>query len=498
MGKATGFMEYPRAEAPHREITQRIRDFEPLLLPCKQEHIHTQSARCMDCGVPFCHAARQTTDGAIGCPLGNLIPETNDLAYHDKWAEAFLRLSRKHPFPEITGRVCPALCEGSCTVGQNGDPVAVRDIERTLADFGLKNGLLARAVAPQTGKKVAVVGSGPSGLACAHMLSLYGDSVTVFERDDRPGGFLMYGIPNMKLEKQVVEQRVRMLQAQGVGFRLGCEVGGDYSTEDLVDEFDAVVLCLGARQPRRLAVPGTEAKGVHQAVEYLSAATRNLLDGAELPESLNAAGKRVVVIGGGDTGTDCVATAIRQGAASISAIEIMPCMPEKRAGNNPWPLWPRIKKTDYGHEEAIAVFGRDIREYTTTVKEVLTKDGALTGIVTVRVDWQKGNAGLLRPVEKPETQSTRQADIMLIAMGFTGAEPQLLEKMQIAITPRGTVKTSEGDSLGKGGFKTHLPGVFAAGDVRRGPSLVVWAIQEGIRVARECHEYLKKQGSRLT
>ena len=488
MGKATGFMEYIRAEAPHREVAQRINNFEPLLLPCEREHIKTQSARCMDCGVPFCHAGMQTTGGSIGCPLSNLIPATNDLAYHDKWDEAFLRLTRTHPFPEITGRVCPALCEGSCTVGQNGDPVAVRDIERTLADFGLEKNLHINSVAPSTGKKVAIVGSGPSGLASADILSRYGHSVTVFESDDRPGGFLMYGIPNMKLEKSVVEQRVKLLQAQGISFRLNCEVGSDYSAESLVNEFDAVVLCLGARKTRMLTVPGTEAKGVHQAVEYLTASTRKLLDGKELPETLDAAGKRVVVIGGGDTGTDCVATAIRQGAVGVAAIEIMPCMPEKRAVSNPWPLWPRVKKTDYGHEEAIEVFGRDVREYTTTVKEILVENGAVVGVVTVRVDWQNG-----RPIEKPETQSTREADMVLIAMGFTGAEPQLLEKMQLATTSHGTVNASSGDSFGNGGFKTHLPGVFAAGDVRRGPSLVVWAIQEGMRAARECNEYLQKQ-----
>lgn len=492
MGKATGFMEYTRAEAAHRPVEQRVRDYGACLLPCGEAHIRTQSARCMDCGVPFCHAGMLVPGGSIGCPLGNLIPETNDLAYRGDWDEAYRRLSLTHPFPEITGRVCPALCEGSCTAGQHAAPVAVRDIERTLADYGL--GLAAGAVAspiPQpTGRRVAVVGSGPSGLACADALSRRGHAVTVFEQADRPGGFLMYGIPNMKLEKAVVENRVRLLKGQGVEFRLGCRVGEDISADQVVDGYDAVVLCIGARSQRTLNAPGSGAVGVATAVDYLTAATRQLLDGVPVGEELSAKGKDVVVIGGGDTGTDCIATAIRQGAKSVAALEIMPPLPESRAENNPWPLWPRVRKVDYGHEEAMAVFGRDVREYETTVKEIVPENGRAAGVVTVQVRWEQDAAGRPTPVELLHTLQTRKASLILTAMGFTGAEPSLPQKMQLSMTPRGTVDAPAGDSSGRGGFATHLPGVFAAGDARRGPSLVVWAIQEGMRAAKECHAWL--------
>ena len=491
MGKITGFLEYTRTEAPHREVAERIRDFEPLLLPCDASHIHIQSARCMDCGVPFCHAGMQVENSSIGCPLGNPIPETNDLAYRGKWDDAFLRLSLTHPFPEITGRVCPALCEGSCTVGQHGNPVAVRDIERTLADYALHHELSSIVPSSPTGKTVAVVGSGPSGLACADMLSRKGHSVTVFERDDRPGGFLMYGIPNMKLAKSVIDHRIRLLEKQKIIFRTGCEVGTSLPAEVLLSEFDAVVLCTGSRQARRLSTPGADAAGIIGAIDYLTAATRKLLNDTTIPQDMDAAGKDVVVVGGGDTGTDCIATAIRQGAASVASVEIMPPLPAQRADNNCWPLYPRVKKTDYGHQEAFEVFGHDIREYNTTVKEILTQKGTMSGIATVEVAWQQNAAGLLVPNELPKTIRTRDASLVLVAMGFTGTESLLPEKMQLRKTAQNTIETSEGDSFGRGGFQTCLPGVFAAGDARRGPSLVVWAIQEGMRAAGECHKYLQ-------
>jgi glutamate synthase (NADPH/NADH) small chain len=296
----------------------------------------------------------------------------------------------------------------------------------------------------------------------------------------------------MKLEKSVVANRVKLLEEHGVRFRLGCDVGTDLPTGALMEDFDAVVLCIGARKARALEAPGADALGVHQAVDYLTAATRHLLGGAPVPVSLNAHGKDVVVVGGGDTGTDCVATAIRQGAKSVAAIEIMPALPETRAESNPWPLWPRVRKTDYGHEEALAVFGRDVREYETTVTEVLSKKGAVTGVATAKVLWEKDRAGRMAPKALPETLCTRDAGLVLLAMGFTGVESGLCGQMQLAMNPNGTVQTTEGDSTGKGGFATHLPGVFAAGDMRRGPSLVVWAIQEGMRAAAECHSYLQK------
>lgn len=492
MGKATGFMEYQRTEASHRDPLTRITDYAPFLLPSEEETMHIQSARCMDCGVPFCHAGMVVAGATIGCPLGNLIPEINDLVYRGDWEAAYARLSLTHPFPEITGRVCPALCEGSCTAGQVCDPVAIKDIERSIAAHGLGKGRKKLGTLPKTGKTVAIIGSGPAGLAAADTLSGLGHSVTVFEQDDRPGGLLMYGIPNMKLEKDIIDARIALLEAQEVTFRLNCRVGSDISAARLMDEFDGVVLCIGARNQRRLQVPGADATGVYTAMEYLTASTKQLLDGVHPSKSLYAAGKQVIVVGGGDTGTDCIATAIRQGAAGIAALEIMPALPETRGENNPWPLWPRIKKTDYGHEEAIAVYGRDVREYETTLKEIIAENGVVTGAVTVRVTWKKGADGRLIPTELPETQTIRKADLILTAMGFTGAEKELPEKMQLPTTSRDTVSTTEGDSTGKGGFATHLPGVFAAGDVRRGPSLVVWAIQEGLRAGRECHRYLQK------
>ncbi|MDR1089032.1 MAG: glutamate synthase subunit beta [Coriobacteriales bacterium] len=492
MGKTTGFMEYDRAEAAHRPVRERIGDYDPYLLPSSEADIRTQSARCMDCGVPFCHAALHVAGTSIGCPLGTLIPEINDLAYRGDWEMAYRRLALRHPFPEITGRVCPALCEGSCVEGNYSEPVAIKDIERTLATQGLAQGLSRPRIPAPTGKTVAVVGSGPSGLATANALSLLGHRVRVYEREDRPGGFLLYGIPNMKLEKSIIDARCALLTAQGVEFCCNCEIGTDRSIEQLKAEHDAVVVCIGARQQRRMQVPGSDAQGVYTAIEYLTATTRQLLDGTALAAGLSAEGREVIVVGGGDTGTDCIATAIRQGAANVSALEIMPALPAERAADNPWPLWPRVRKTDYGHEEALEVFGREVREYETTVSEVLQDAGRCIGIVSVQVRWERDGSGRFTPVELPETAATRKADLILTAMGFTGVEPALAAKLGLPTTPRGTFQASEGDALGRGGFATPVPGVFVAGDARRGPSLVVWAFQEGIRAARECDKYLRR------
>ncbi|MDR1572294.1 MAG: glutamate synthase subunit beta [Clostridiales Family XIII bacterium] len=484
MGKATGFLEYGREETGHRPVGERVRDFDEFLLPQDAEALRTQGARCMDCGVPYCHAGFVVEGLSIGCPLCNLIPEINDLVYRGDVAEAYARLSKTHPFPEFTSRVCPALCEGSCTLGEHEPPVTVKEIERFVADETLKaGGIRPRAPVMRTGKRVAVVGSGPSGLACAELLNRLGDSVTVFERADRPGGLLMYGIPNMKLSKALVMGRVAVMEEEGVQFALSTEVGKGYPVLDLMKEFDAIALCAGATQERLIDVPGKGLDGVATAVSFLTAATRGLLDGRPVDARLSAKGKDVIVVGGGDTGTDCVATSIRQGAKSVAQLEIMPCPPKARAKGNPWPLWPRIHKTDYGQQEAIALFGADPREYLTTVKEIVGGGGRVKGVRTVGVEWREAG-GRLIPKETEGSERQRPADLVLTAMGFTGPERTLVEQLDLRTDPRGSVWT-ERDS-----HKSSLMTVFAAGDMRRGPSLVVWAIAEGRRAARQCHEYL--------
>lgn len=491
MGKPTGFMEYKRTDALHKAVEDRIQNYLPFALEPDPAELKIQAARCMDCGVPFCHAGMPIMGENVGCPLGNLVPEINDLIYRDHWADAYQRLGLTHPFPEITGRVCPALCEGSCTAGQNEAPVTIREIEHVAAEYGLKHNLPTLSPEPATGKRVAVVGSGPSGMAAANQLYLQGHQVTVFEKEDRPGGFLMYGIPNMKLEKEVLFHRFERMEEQGIEFRVNCEIGKDYSPEQLMEDYDAVILCIGARAARELTVPGSSGEGVYNAVDFLTAATRSLLEGSEVPSSLSAKDKHVIIVGGGDTGTDCIATSIRQHASSVTALEIMPCPPEQRAPSNPWPFWPRVKKTDYGHEEAIHVFGHDVREYETTLKEVVREDGKLKGILTVQVEWKNDETGRRVPVEIPQTQRMRPADLILVAMGFTGVQPGLAEQMQLELTPRNTLATTQGDSTGKGGYRTQVPGLFVAGDARRGASLVVWAMQEGMRAANECSRFLE-------
>lgn len=478
-------MEYARAEAPHRPPLARIRDYDEFLLPPDEADLRLQSARCMDCGVPFCHAGMAVAGSVIGCPLKNLIPEINDLVYHGRYRDAWQRLAATHPFPEITGRVCPALCEGSCTAGEHGSPVAIRQIEEFLADLAMETGWEdeedEQSHAPSTGQHVAVVGGGPAGLACAHLLRRQGHAVTVLERAARPGGFLTYGIPNMKLDKALVARRVALLERQGITFQTGVEVGKDLPPNALLRGFDALVLCTGARVERTLQLPGADAQGVHTAVAYLTAATRDLLGEAPLPQSLSAHGKDVVVVGGGDTGTDCVATALRQGAASVAQLEILPALPKRRAAGNPWPLWPRVQTTGYGLEEAAAVYGRDIREYETTVQALDVQNGQLAGLTTVRVQWQNG------PQPLSGTEKTRKAQLVLTAMGFTGPESALPNALGLASTAKGSIQT------GAGGHHASRAGVFAAGDARRGPSLVVWAIHEGMQAARECNAWLKEK-----
>jgi glutamate synthase (NADPH/NADH) small chain len=484
MGKPTGFLEYARVEADRRAAGARVKDYEEFVKPQSAEALRAQGARCMDCGVPYCHAGLVVEGLSIGCPLCNLIPEINDLVYHGQYADAYRRLSKTHPFPEFTSRVCPALCEGSCTLGAYAPPVTIREIERFVSDeCRLQGAMRPQPPAFRTGKRAAVVGSGPSGLACADLLNRFGHSVTVFERADRPGGLLMYGIPNMKLDKALVLSRVARMEEEGVRFLLSADVGDEYPISALMKEFDATVLCVGATKERALDAPGGALNGVVTAVRFLTSATKNLLDGTRDAGAPTAAGKDVIVVGGGDTGTDCVATAVRQGARSVSQLEIMPEPPAERAPDDPWPLWPKIRKTDYGQQEAIALFGADPREYLTTVKEIMGTDGRVSGVCTVAVEWDHKD-GRMTLREIAGTEKRRPAQIVLTAMGFTGPDRSLIDRLGLQMNERGAIAT-EADS-----HESSLPSVFAAGDARRGPSLVVWGIFEGRRAARQCNEYL--------
>ena len=479
MGKPTGFLEYQRQGNPAQAPLERIKHYGEFHAHLSREQRRRQGARCMECGVPFCQSGAVLGGMVSGCPLHNLVPEWNDLIYTGNFGHALERLLKTNNFPEFTGRVCPALCEAACTCGLSGDPVTIKENELGIIEDAWQSGLI-RPHVPQnrTGKRVAVVGSGPAGLACADQLSRRGHSVTVFEREDRPGGLLMYGIPNMKLEKSIVQRRLDLMTAQGVVFQTGVDIGRNLDAEELMREYDAVVLCCGASNPRDLAVPGREAAGVWFAVDFLKQTTRSLLNSAlEDGNYPSARGKRVVIVGGGDTGNDCVGTCIRHGCASVTQLEMMPKAPEQRAENNPWPEWPRVCKTDYGQEEAIAVFGQDPRIYQSTVAEIMMDSkGMLRGVKTVKLDRS------LKPV--PNTEAVLECDLLLIAAGFLGAQTYVPEAFGVELTPRSCVKTQNT------GYATNVPKVFAAGDMRRGQSLVVWAIQEGRAAAREVDAYL--------
>lgn len=478
MGKPTGFMEYERKTAPARPPLERIGDFREFHPPLDQEERRRQGARCMACGVPFCQSG-MTLGGAVsGCPLHNLIPEWNDLIYRGRLEQALGRLRRTSSFPEFTGRVCPALCEAACTCGLHGAPVTVKENELWTIETAWARGLVQpRPPAVRTGKRVAVVGSGPAGLAAADRLNRRGHQVTVLERADRPGGLLMYGIPNMKLEKWVVDRRIDLMTREGVIFRTGVTVGRDLPVRDLKADYDGVVLACGAGRPRDLDAPGREGPGVAFAVDFLTAATRALLDPAGQPNAMDAKGRHVIVIGGGDTGNDCVGTCLRQGCASVVQLEMMPQAPDRRGEDNPWPEWPRIRKTDYGQEEAAARFGADPRRYETTVARFLRDGtGRLTGAETVRLGPDR------RPL--PGSGEILPCDLALIAAGFLGPEEVLPQALELERTERGWVWT-EPD-----GYTTSQLGIFAAGDMRRGQSLVVWAIAEGRACARAVDRFL--------
>lgn len=488
MGKPTGFLEFPRELPMVRPPEERIRDWLEFHGHGDEALLRKQGARCMDCGVPFCHTGTLLAGMASGCPINNLIPEWNDLVYRGLWREALERLHKTNNFPEFTGRVCPAPCEGSCVLGINEPPVTIKAIECAIIDRGFEEGWVhPEPPAFRTGKRVAVVGSGPAGLACAAQLNRAGHWVTVFERADRIGGLLMYGIPNMKLDKRIVQRRVDLMAAEGVKFVVNCEVGRDYPAAKLKNEFDAIVLCGGATRPNDFftKTEGRNLQGIHFAMEFLHSNTKSLLDSNHADgRYISAKGKDVVVIGGGDTGTDCVGTAIRQGCRSILQLEIVPRPPLTRAPDNPWPQWPKVYRLDYGQEEAKAIWGEDPRRYAVQTTRFLgDEQGRVRAIETVQVEWVKDN-GRTIPRNIPGTEKVYPAQLVLLALGFSGPESQLLDQLGVEKDPRSNARADYGK------YMTNVPGVFAAGDMRRGQSLVVWAIHEGRGAAREVDRYL--------
>lgn len=486
MGKPTGFKEFDRKTPSDREPLLRILDWNEFHEHMPENELRNQGARCMDCGVPFCHTGSLMANMAAGCPINNLIPEWNDLVYHGHWREALDRLHKTNNFPEFTGRVCPAPCEGSCVLGIHEPPVTIKNIECSIIDKGFEEGwVVPQPPEKRTGKRVAVIGSGPSGLACAAQLNKVGHSVTVYERADRPGGLLMYGIPNMKLQKEVVLRRVDLLKQEGVEFVCNTEIGKDIDSKELMAKFDAVVVCVGATRPRDLNIPGRSLKGIHFAMEFLHGNTKSLLDSQHADgKYISAKGKKVVVIGGGDTGNDCLGTSLRHGCQSLVNFEIVTRSPNERAGNNPWPQWPRIFRVDYGHEESAAKFGQDPRQYSIESVEFLGNEkGELVGVKTIDVDWSKPAGGA--PFSRvPGSERVFEADLVFLAMGFLGPENVIAEQLGVEIDPRSNFKAEYGK------YATNVPGVFAAGDCRRGQSLVVWAINEGRQAAAACDAYL--------
>ncbi|MEJ8305943.1 glutamate synthase subunit beta [Saccharibacillus sacchari] len=586
MGKATGFLDYSRVTPSEDGALERIEHWNEFAEKMDGEHLRQQAARCMDCGTPYCHAGRILSGMAAGCPLNNLIPEWNDLVFRGDWRNALDRLHKRNNFPEFTGRVCPAPCEGSCTGGLIGSPVTIKSLEKSIVDRGFEEGwIVPEPPLRRTGRKVAVIGSGPAGLACAAQLNKAGHTVTVYERADRIGGLLTYGIPNMKLEKKTVQRRVDLLEAEGIVFVTNTEVGRDIPVWQVRAHHDAIVLAGGATAARELTIEGRGLDGIHQAMDYLTASTKKMLsDSGSYADSgekrtnddgpakqatrrtldlnngatnrerysaftakkeLSAAGRDVVVIGGGDTGTDCVATALRQGCRSVVQLEIMPEPPSARPADNPWPEYPRVKKTDYGQREAEAVQGQDPRRYMTSAKRFLSETGeSVCGVQTVRIEWRSGPDGRPMPYEVPGSEEVFPAQLVLLALGFTGPEQLLLQQLELESDARSNVHTgghgrewasrgeaaawrargatsfgaSSAEAGGAGRGVTRLPfgassspaglggpgssdpvaflyatsaeGIFAAGDMRRGQSLVAWAIREGREAAREVDRYL--------
>ena len=488
MGKPTGFMEYERQVSVAEEPKERIKHFNEFHMHLPKEKQQLQGARCMECGVPFCQAGMDLCGMTSGCPLHNLVPEWNDLVYTGNWQQAYNRLKKTNNFPEFTSRVCPALCENACTCGLYGDPVATKENEYAIIENAYEKGYaLPHPPKVRTGKKVAVIGSGPSGLAVADQLNKRGHLVTVFERHDRIGGLLMYGIPNMKLEKRIIDRKIDVMKAEGITFVTNTDIGKDIKPAKLLADFDRVVLCCGSSNPRDITAPGRDAEGIYFAVDFLSRNTKSLLD-SDFKDGnyVSAKGKNVIIIGGGDTGNDCVGTCMRHGCKSVTQIEMMPKAPDKRAANNPWPEWTKICKTDYGQEEAIAVFGHDPRIYESTVKEFIKdKNGRLKAVKIVKLAWEKDpQTGRMNSKEVAGSEKIMDCELVLIAAGFLGAQKYITDAFKVELTPRTNVKTEQ-DS-----FKTNVKNVFAAGDMHTGQSLVVKAIRQGRECAREVDESL--------
>ena len=492
MGKPTGFMEYERETAKAESPLERIKHFNEFHTPLSKEKQRQQAARCMACGVPFCQAGMMIGGMASGCPLNNLVPEWNDLLYNGCYEQAYARLMKTHCFPEFTSRVCPALCEKACTCNLNGDPVSTKENERAIIEIAYAEGWVQpEPPKVRTGKRVAIVGSGPSGLAAAMQLNRRGHEVTVFERNDRIGGLLRYGIPNMKLEKSVLDRRIHLMEEEGVKFVTGVDVGKDIKAEELTKNFDRVILACGASNPRDIKVPGRDAKNIFFAVDFLSKVTKSLLDSGEKEQVSKevrslAEGKHVLVIGGGDTGNDCVGTSIRLGAKSVTQLEMMPKPSETRTPSNPWPQWPRVLKTDYGQEEAIAVFGHDPRIYQTTVTEFIKDEkGAVKQAKIVSLKPVKDEkTGRMNMVPVEGTEKVIEVGLVLIAAGFLGSQAYVTEAFKVKVNGRTNVETAPES------YESSVPGIFAAGDMHRGQSLVVWAIREGRMAAEKVDESL--------
>lgn len=486
MGKPTGFIEYERQANEETGPKERIRNFNEFHVPLSEEERRTQAARCMDCGVPFCQSGMMIGGMASGCPLNNLCPEWNELLYTGNYEHALGRLLKTNNFPEFTSRVCPAPCEAACTCGLNDTPVTIKENENAIIEYGYEHGLMEpKPPKVRTGKTVAVIGSGPAGLAAADQLNKRGHNVTVYEREDHPGGLLMYGIPNMKLDKSVIERKIKVMEAEGVVFRVNVNVGVDIKAEELRREYDSVVLACGASHPRDIKAPGREAAGIYFAVDYLKRVTKHLR-APEYTDYISAKGKNVMVIGGGDTGNDCVGSSIRQGARSVVQLEMMPKPPAERAETNPWPEWPKVLKTDYGQQEAIAVFGSDPRIYETTVKEFIPDDkGNVKQVKCVKLAWTKDEkTGRMNMSEIPGSEYVMEVDLVFIAAGFLGSEEYVTKDFGVKLTDRMNVQTKTGE------YRTNVKDVFTAGDMHRGQSLVVWAIREGREAAKAVDQYL--------